>query len=42
MHSGLKRFLTTGLAALMSAVMLGAPVSAIAEEADLIDITKTA
>ncbi|MBR3043460.1 MAG: glycoside hydrolase family 25 protein [Oscillospiraceae bacterium] len=40
MHSGLKRFLTTGLAALMSAVMLGAPVSAIAEEADLIDHNK--
>ncbi len=37
MHSGLKRFLTAGLAALMSAVMLGAPVSAIAEEANLID-----
>ena len=37
MHSGHKRFLTAALAALMSAVMLSAPVSAIAEEAELTD-----
>ena len=37
MHSGLKRFLCAGLAALMSAALLSGPSAVFAEEAELID-----
>ena len=37
MHSGFKRFLCTGLAALISAAMLSGPSAVFAEEAELID-----